>query len=170
MDTKLSFFKIYRIAFSLLLTLTSASILGGCVTDIEKNPKQTVGRILGAGLGALTGSQIGSGKGQMVSVAVGALAGAWLGGEIGGSLDKADRAYMQRNTQESLEHGRTGSTSSWRNPDSGNSGTVTPTQTFQKADGQYCREFEQTVYVDGKKEAATGRACRAPDGSWKIIS
>ncbi|MBB53881.1 MAG: hypothetical protein CMF67_05855 [Magnetovibrio sp.] len=157
-------------AFSLVLTLTSASILGGCVTDIEKNPKQTVGRILGAGLGALTGSQIGSGKGQMVSVAVGALAGAWLGGEIGGSLDKADRAYMQRNTQESLEHGRTGSTSSWRNPDSGNSGTVTLTQTFQKADGQYCREFEQTVYVDGKKEAATGRACRAPDGSWKIIS
>ena len=170
MDTKLSFFKIYRIAFSLVLSLTSASILGGCVTDIEKNPKQTVGRILGAGLGALTGSQIGSGKGQMVSIAVGALAGAWLGGEIGGSLDKADRAYMKRSTQEGLEHGRNGTTSTWQNPDSGNSGTVTPTQTFRKADGQYCREFEQTVYVDGKKQAATGRACRAPDGSWKIVS
>ena len=170
MDTKLSFFKPYRIAFSLVLSLTSASILGGCVTDIETNPKQSVGRILGAGLGALTGSQIGSGKGQMVSIAVGALAGAWLGGEIGGSLDKADRAYMKRSTQEGLEHGRNGTTSTWQNPDSGNSGTVTPTQTFLKADGQYCREFEQTVYVDGQKQAATGRACRAPDGSWKIVS
>jgi outer membrane lipoprotein SlyB len=95
-DTKLSFFKIYRVAFSLVLTLTSTSILGGCVTDIEKNPKQTVGRILGAGLGALTGSQIGSGKGQMVSVAVGALAGAWLGGEIGGSLDKRQHKRSKR--------------------------------------------------------------------------
>ena len=170
MDTTLSFFKVYRIALAIVLSLTSTSILGGCVTDIETNPKQTVGRILGAGLGALTGSQIGSGKGQMVSIAVGALAGAWLGGEIGESLDKADRAYMKRVTQDSLEHSRSGTTSSWQNPDSGNSGTVTPTQTFRKADGQYCREFEQTVYVDGKKQAATGRACRAPDGSWKIVS
>ena len=168
MFVKFSFSKPYWMA--LAISLTSASILGGCVTDIEKNPKQTMGKILGAGLGALTGSQIGSGKGQMVAVAVGALAGAWFGGEIGESLDKADRAYMRRNTQESLERGRTGTTSSWNNPDSGNSGTVTPTQTFQKADGQYCREFEQTVYVDGKEQSATGRACREPDGSWKVIS
>jgi len=168
MFAKFSFCKPYWMA--LALSLTSASMLGGCVTNIEKKPKQTLGKILGAGLGALTGSQIGSGKGQMVAVAVGALAGAWFGGEIGESLDKADRAYMKRNTQESLERGRTGTTSSWNNPDSGNSGTVTPTQTFQKADGQYCREFEQTVYADGKEQVATGRACREPDGSWKIVS
>ncbi len=155
---------------ALTLSLTSASLLGGCVTDIEKKPKQTLGKILGAGLGALTGAQIGSGKGQLVAVAVGALAGVWVGGEIGESLDKADRAFMKRNTQKSLEHSRTGTTSSWNNPDSGNSGTVTPTQTFQKANGQYCREFEQTVYVDGKEQTALGRACREPDGSWKITS
>ncbi len=154
----------------LSFSLASASMLGGCVTDMEKNPKQTMGKILGAGLGALTGSQIGSGKGQMVAIATGALAGAWFGGEIGESLDKADQAYMKRNTQESLENGKSGATSSWNNPDSGNSGSVTPTKTFQKTDGRYCREFEQTVYVSGKEKAATGRACREPDGTWKIVS
>ena len=40
----------------LAFALTSTSMLGGCVTDMEKNPKQTMGTILGAGLGALTGS------------------------------------------------------------------------------------------------------------------
>ena len=152
------------------LLLVSTVLLGGCATNMEQNPKQTMGKILGAGLGALTGSQIGSGKGQMVAVAVGALAGAWFGGEIGESLDKADRAYMERNTQEGLENSKTGAVSSWRNPDSGNYGTVKPTQTFKKADGQYCREFEQTVYANGKEESATGRACREGDGTWKIVS
>ena len=121
-------------------------------------------------MGALTGSQIGSGKGKLVSVAIGTLAGAWFGGEIGKSLDKADRAHMERKTQESLEYGQTGTTSSWKNPDSGNSGTIKPTQTFQNADGRYCREFEQTIYVSGKEETAKGRACRENDGSWTIIS
>ena len=152
------------------LLLLSILFLNGCVFDLEQNPKQTVGKVLGAGLGALTGAQIGAGKGQLISVAVGTLAGAWFGGEIGKSLDKADQAFMKKNTQESLEHGKSGATSSWKNPDSGNSGSVTPTQTFQKADGRYCRDFEQTVVVNGEEEAATGRACRESDGSWKIVS
>ncbi len=152
------------------LSIAILLALGGCVTQMEQNPKQTIGTVLGAGLGALTGSQIGSGKGKLVSVAVGALAGAWFGGEVGKSLDKADRAFMKQNAQESLEYGKNGSTMSWKNPDSGNSGSITPTRTFQKADGQYCREFQQTVYVNGKQEASKGRACRETDGSWKIIS
>lgn len=147
-----------------------AGILAGCSGDMQNNPKQTLGTIVGAGLGALAGSQVGGGKGQMVGVAIGALAGAWMGGEVGKSLDKADRAYMSRTTQDSLEYGKTGVSSSWRNPDSGHSGTVTPTQTYQKAGGDYCRTFEQTIYVDGKQETATGRACRQADGTWKVVS
>ena len=153
----------------LAFSLASVAMLGGCVTDMEKNPKQTMGSILGAGLGALTGSQIGSGKGQMVAIATGALAGAWFGGEIGESLDKADQAYMKRNTQESLEYSKSGATSSWSNPDSGNSGSVTPTKTFQKTDGRYCREFTQEIFIGGQKQTGYGRACRQPDGSWEII-
>lgn len=150
--------------------LTMAAILvSGCMGNTENQPKTTLGTIVGAGLGALAGSQVGSGKGSMVAIAVGTLAGAWMGGEIGKSLDKADQAYMNRTTQDSLEYSKTNVTSSWRNPDSGHSGTVTPTQTYQKASGEYCRTFEQTIYVDGKTEAATGRACRQSDGTWKVV-
>ena len=144
------------------------ALLAGCA-DAENNPKQTLGTIVGAGLGALAGSQVGGGRGNMAAVAIGALAGAWMGGEVGKSLDKADRAYMARTTQNTLETAQTGVSSTWRNPDSGNYGTVTPTQTYQKAGGDYCRQFEQTIYVNGKEETATGRACHQPDGTWKIV-
>ena len=158
------FFRQPLIFLALAIFFTS-----GCVTDMQTNPKQTLGKVFGAGLGALAGSQIGSGKGQLASVAIGALAGAWMGGEIGKSLDAADKAFMNRTTQESLEYSKSGTTSSWRNPDSGNSGTVKPTQSYQKASGDFCRTFEQTIYVSGKTETATGRACRNPDGTWKIV-
>jgi len=154
----------------MVMLLLAAFLLTGCGTDLENNPKQTLGKVLGAGLGALTGSQFGSGKGKLAAVAIGAIAGSWFGGELGKSLDRADKAQMQRNTQDGLEYGKTGAETTWNNPNSGNSGAIKPTQTYQKANGQYCREFEQTVYVDGNEETATGRACREPDGTWKIVS
>lgn len=136
---------------------------------MQDNPKQTGGTLLGAGLGALMGSQIGSGKGQMAAIAIGALAGAWAGGEVGKSLDKADRAYAERTAQDSLEYAQVGQSKAWRNPDSGNSGTFTPTRTYRTPDGANCRDFETTIYVDGKQETGTGRACRQPDGTWQIV-
>jgi len=136
---------------------------------MQDNPKQTGGTLLGAGLGALIGSQVGSGKGQMAAIAIGALAGAWGGSEIGKSLDKADRAYAERTAQNGLEYAQVDQAQAWRNPDSGNSGTFTPTRTYQSSDRQNCREFETTIYVDGKQETGTGRACRSPDGTWQIV-
>ena len=143
-------------------------LLTGCA-DFEKNPKQTLGTIGGAGIGALIGSQVGGGKGQLAAVAIGTLAGAWAGSEVGKSLDKADKLYAQRTAQNSLEYNKTSQSSSWRNPDSGHSGTFTPTRTYHTAGGANCREFETTIYVDGRDERGVGRACRQPDGSWKII-
>ena len=143
-------------------------LLAGCA-DMQNNPKQTLGTIGGAGIGALIGSQFGGGKGQLAMVAIGALGGAWAGSEIGKSLDKADKLYEERNTQNSLEFSNLSQTSTWRNPDSGNSGTFTPTRTYQTAAGVYCRDYETTIYVDGSDETAVGRACRQPDGAWTII-
>jgi surface antigen len=137
--------------------------------NVQDNPKQAGGTLIGAGLGALAGSQIGSGKGQLAAVAIGALAGAWAGSEIGASLDKADKMYAQRTAQDSLEYSPSGQAKAWRNPDSGHSGSVTPTSTYRTADGRNCREFESTIYVDGKQETGKGRACRAADGTWQIV-
>jgi len=151
----------------LAATVTAVAVLlGGCA---GQGTKQTGGTLLGAGLGALAGSQIGGGTGQLAAVAIGALGGAFLGGEAGKSLDRADLAYAQQTATQTLEYNPVGQTSSWRNPDSGHSGTFTPTRTYERA-GRDCREYESTIYVGGKSETAIGQACRRPDGTWEIIS
>ena len=142
--------------------------LAACVSD--QGDKQTLGTLIGAGLGGLAGSQIGSGTGQLAAIGAGVLLGGLLGNEVGKSLDKADIAYSERNAQETLEYQPTGATSSWVNPDSGNSGSITPTATYQSTGGEYCREYQQTVTVGGEQQAAYGTACRQPDGSWKLVN
>ena len=66
-----------------------------------------------------------------------------------------------------LETQPTGVATAWRDPDGTVSGQVTPTRTYQIAGGQYCREYQQTVVIDGQTQQAYGRACRQPDGSWQ---
>ena len=155
---------VYKTTAAIVLAVT----LVACQT-LQDNPKQAGGTLLGGGLGALLGSQVGSGKGKLAAVAVGVLAGAWAGSEIGKSLDKADRLYEQRNVQDGLEYSQIGQSKAWRNPDSGHSGTITPTRTYRTAEGKNCRDFETTIYVDGKQETGSGRACRRTDGTWQII-
>jgi len=45
---------------------------------------------------------------------------------------------------------------------------MTPLKTYQRPSGQYCREYQQTIYVGGQQQQAYGTACRQPDGSWEI--
>lgn len=132
--------------------------------------KQTGGTLVGAGLGGLLGAQVGSGTGQLAAVAIGALAGAFIGSEVGKSLDNADKAYLERTSQSALEANPVGQVSTWKNPDSGHSGTVTPTRTYQAASGENCREYQQTVTIAGKTESVYGTACRQSDGTWKITN
>jgi len=150
----------------LVATITVVLALTACTTT--GGPKQIGGTLIGGTAGALAGSQIGSGRGQLAAVAIGTLAGAFLGNEAGKSLDRADRLTMQRTVHQSLETNRTGATATWNNPDTGHSGTVTPTRTVQTASGQFCREYQQTVTIGGKTESAYGTSCRQPDGAWRI--
>jgi len=129
--------------------------------------KQTVGTVGGAVAGGLAGSQIGGGSGRLWATGAGVLLGAFLGGEIGKSLDRADRQYMGQTTYNALENGPSGQTARWQNPDSGHYGTVTPQAAYQQG-GYNCRQYTQTVYIDGRSEQAHGTACRQPDGSWQI--
>lgn len=132
--------------------------------------KQQVGTVLGGIGGGIAGNSIGKGQGRTVATIGGALLGSMIGNSVGESLDRADMQYLNSSTQGALEGTTTGTTSKWINPDSGNSGTVTPTKTFQNNSGQYCREFSQTIVVGGNKQNAFGTACRQPDGSWQIVN
>lgn len=143
--------------------------LAAC-TNTSAGPKQTGGAILGGIGGAVAGAQFGKGTGRLAAVAAGTLLGALIGSEVGSSLDKADKLAMAQTTQTTLETAPTGTPSTWNNPDSGHSGTVTPTKTYQNSTGQYCREFSQTVNIGGRSEEAYGTACRQPDGTWQIVN
>ena len=152
-----------------VIAIVVAFILLGACANNGNGQKQAGGTLIGAGLGALAGSQIGSGRGQLAAVAIGTLAGAFLGNEVGKSLDRADKMAMETSTQRALETSPSGQTVVWRNPDSGNSGTITPAPAIQRGSGEFCREYQQTITVAGQSEEAYGTACRQPDGSWKIV-
>ncbi len=49
------------------------------------------------------------------------------------------------------------------------SGSVTPLRDGETDDGRTCREFQQEITVDGKRQRAYGTACREPDGSWQMV-
>ncbi len=152
-----------------ILVFAIAGMLSACAEN-QNNQKQTLGTIIGAGLGALAGSQIGSGKGQLAAVAIGALGGAFAGGQLGKSLDDVDRMKANQTQQATLENNKDGVSSTWNNPNTGHTGRVTPTNTQKVASGEYCREYEHEITVDGRKEIVKGTACRQPDGSWRVIN
>ncbi|MGE5540577.1 MAG: RT0821/Lpp0805 family surface protein [Gemmatimonas sp.] len=157
---KASGLKILTVA-TVALSLAACESMGG--------QKQTGGTILGGIGGAAIGSQFGKGTGQIVGVAAGTLLGALVGSEVGRSLDKADMEYANRANQQATS-APIGAPIRWNNPQSGNSGVVTPVRDgVDTATGAYCREFQQTVHIGGKTEQAYGTACRQPDGTWKVV-
>jgi surface antigen len=131
------------------------------------NPKAVLGSLGGAAAGAGIAAIAGGSTGWIVAAG---LAGGLLGGAIGHRLDNKDKQMAAQAAANAFESNRTGQAATWKNPDSGNSGTITPTKTYQAASGQYCREYRQDVIIGGEKQQAYGTACRQPDGSWKIQS
>jgi surface antigen len=96
--------------------------------------------------------------------------GAPFGGEVGKSLDSADQAYMTQQTNRALESAPTNQTSTWVNPDSQSQVALTPTRTYQRPNGTYCREYSQAITIKNQQQRTTGTACRQPDGSWQAAS
>jgi surface antigen len=151
-----------------VLALSAALLVAaGCTNG--PGPKEMGGAVIGGAAGGLIGSQIGSGTGQLVATAAGVFLGAWLGSEIGRSLDENDRREAERSAQAALEGNPDGRATTWQNPNSGHSGSTTPTRTYETADGP-CREYTTSVVIDGKTQTAHGTACREPDGTWRIVS
>jgi surface antigen len=136
--------------------VASALVLGGCGTTKEQQ-----GSVIGAVAGGVLGNKIGAGSGRVAATIAGTMLGGFIGGNIGRQMDEADRARANQ----VLESTPTSQTSSWQNPDSGTSYSVTPTSTYYD-DGQPCRQYTTEAWIDGRKETVYGTACRQADGSW----
>jgi surface antigen len=154
-------------AIVLIVTLFAASSCTQLTQGVENNPKAVLGALGGAALGGGIAALAGGGTGAIVGATLG---GALLGGYIGNRLDARDKQMASQAAQKAFESAQTGQPSVWNNPDTGHSGSITPTRTYQLANGTYCRQYEQTIDVGGEQHQAYGTACRQPDGTWKIQS
>lgn len=151
------------------MALIASLSLGACENFQNAGLKERLGGVFGAVGGGYLGSKVGGGSGQLWATAAGTLLGAWAGSELGKSLDKADMVYAQQAEAKAYE-APLNQQISWNNPESGNSGTITPIRDGSTASGDYCREYEQTIYVDGRSETGVGVACKRADGKWEVIS
>jgi len=162
-----------RISKWVALTVT-ASMLTACA-EPDGSPgrgvmqggslnKTDVGTAAGAIGGGVLGSTIGGGAGSVAATIGGALLGGFLGNSVGQSLDNADMASYNQASQNAME---TGQSRRWSH--NGRSGSIHPQKRYRNEDGRYCREYSQTIVVDGRKHQGHGTACREDDGSWQIV-
>lgn len=149
-----------------------ATILSGVlvvtVTACANGPNnEQGGQVIGGVLGGVLGSQVGGGNGRTAAIIAGTVAGALIGGSIGRTMDSNDRMKAQN----AFEYNRSNEPTSWRNPDTGNAYTVTPTRTYTSRDnGESCRDYTTDAVINGRHEIVHGTACRQADGSWRSAS
>jgi surface antigen len=140
----------------LFLSLMFAILAAGCAT------KEDSGTLIGAGGGALLGSALS--HGSPGGIIAGALVGGFIGNRIGKSMDDEDRRRAYEAQVSAFEAGRR---ADWRSP-SGHYGYIEPRPVYTYRDMK-CREFSQTVFVDGRPETMVGRACKDTDGGWHEV-
>jgi surface antigen len=143
-----------------LAILLAVLFLAGCGSNPPSN--ENVGMVGGAVIGGVLGNQLGNGAGRTIATIGGAALGGFIGNRIGHSMDEEDH----RKASQALEGSPDNRASSWKNPNSGQSYSVTPKRTYEGANGP-CRDFETTTDIEGRKETVHGTACRQGDGTWK---
>ncbi|HEX4781359.1 MAG TPA: RT0821/Lpp0805 family surface protein [Usitatibacter sp.] len=141
------------------VAMATVLALAACESPPTKEQK---GAVAGAVVGGVVGSTIGGGAGRTTAIVVGTIAGALIGSHIGKRMDEADRLKAAQ----VLETAPTGQGATWKNPDSGDQFTMTPTRTYETSSGP-CRDYTVNATVEGKPESVQGKACRQQDGSWK---
>jgi surface antigen len=143
------------------------AFLSACADDGTIR-KRDVGMVAGGAGGAIAGQAIGGN--DPTARTLGTIAGVIVGAAVGGYLGSVWDDYDRKKAAQALETGRDRQPVAWRNPNTSAETTVTPVKTYYEPGGTPCREFTQTIYIDGKKEVGRGTACRQPDGTWRITN
>ena len=147
-----------------LVVSLAAAVVAGC--GPEGPTKQDTGLAIGAITGGVIGSQFGRGAGRAVGTAAGIIIGGIVGSEIGRAMDRQDRLLAQEAEYEAFERGPSGAPRRWRNAENGHYGEIVPRAPYRRGE-VYCRDYEHTVFIGGRREIVRGTACRNPDGSWR---
>jgi Ni/Co efflux regulator RcnB/surface antigen len=130
------------------------------------NPGAVIG---GAVIGGILGNAVGHGGSRAGTTIAGAVVGGAVGAALTSHLSCEDRGYAYRTYRQGFDAGRANARYEWRNPN-GARGELQVRDYYNDPDGFRCAKYTQTIYVNGRPEAATGRACKQPDGTWAIVS
>ena len=142
--------------------------LGGCET-IERetgfNRATQTGALGGATFGGIVAALAGA---NPAWIAASVVLGGVTGGAIGNYLGREDGEKHARSNLSALDGLGRGQTSSWRNQQTGNSGSTTVTSVTTRPDGTQCKAFRETVRTKAETVTKEATACRAPGGTWRV--
>lgn len=133
-----------------------------------RNTVDPGGVIAGALIGGLLGNALGgrhSGGATIAGVVLGGAAGAVLTK----GLDCKDRSYAYNSYYNGFNAGRVDVPYQWRNPDNGHYGEFRVNNYYNDQVGFRCANFTQQIWIGRTPQAATGRACQQPDGTWAVV-
>lgn len=142
-------------------------LLAACADDGTIR-KRDVGMVAGGAAGGVAGMAIGGN--DPTARVLGTIAGVIVGAAVGGYLGSLWDDYDRKQAAYTLENQPDNKPAAWRNPNTNSQSTMTPVRTYYESEGTPCREFTQTIYIDGKQETGRGTACRQPDGTWRITN
>lgn len=123
----------------------------------------------GPGTGAPVSSAVGGSSGTPpASTSVSPAIGSFLGNRLSAGLDDDDKRRAYTAQIRALETGPSGAPVAWRNPDSGRYGNIVPGPVYPM-NGEPCRQYTHTVFIDGRPQSKRGTACRNPEGIWAPV-
>ena len=146
-----------------IATIGTIAVLGAGLVGCTPGNNVPGATFAGAAGGGLLGAAIFD---SPLGILGGALLGGVIGNFVGKSMDENDRARMAQ----AVTTTPVGQEATWTNKKDVTY-TVRPVRQYHPRGNpqRYCREYQTTVEIGGKTRRAYGRACRMPDGQWKMI-
>ena len=81
-------------------------------------------------------------------------------------LNDADRSLAQQTRTKALETSPSGIAVAWTGSEAGTGGTIVLLATLRRADGSYCRRFQETVRAATASDSFEAVFCRTAAGAW----
>jgi surface antigen len=92
-----------------------------------------------------------------------------LGVLSGDGITDKDRSYMGQ-AEAAAYNATLGQAVTWRNPQTGHSGTYRVVRDGNTADGSFCRDLDSQAQIGGLRHHSTARICRSGfNGPWRLV-
>ncbi len=161
----------------LAVAVMSVGLVGAAATDSRAQNDTLLGGLLGGAAGAGIGAAFGGGKGAAIGGISGLLLGALAGNAIGNKRERYDPPPQQGYYAPPPTYYGYQQPAGYAQGYAVPAYTAPPAYAPQAAPAQapaysanYCRDFTQTIIIDGVEKNAYGKACLQPDGSWRIVN